>query len=160
MTETFQEFWVGEELGSDHIIIIASFSHQGISYKVPAKQIYLYHKADWQAINKNIEYDMQHHHINHKSAHQDINIYTAALWNTINRHINENVKKITIQPNKIGLPPFIRELINDKHKIRKLYERTRLNHYITQYNQLNKNIKALIKRERRTNWENKCNDLE
>ena len=54
MTETFQEFWVDEDLGSSHYII-ATFSDQGISYKVPPKQIYLYHKADWQAINKNME---------------------------------------------------------------------------------------------------------
>ena len=46
MTATFKEFWVDEDLGSDHNTIIAIFSHEGITYKIPPKNIYLYHKAD------------------------------------------------------------------------------------------------------------------
>ena len=87
MTEMFQEFWVDEDLGSDHNIIIVTFSHQGISYKVSAKQIYPYHKDDWQAINKNVEYVMEQNHINHQSTHQDINKYINTLTTTINKQV-------------------------------------------------------------------------
>ena len=160
MTESFQEFWVDEDLGSDHNTIIATFSHQGLTYIIPPKQIHLYHKADWQAINKNIDNKMKQHRIHHKSTHQEINQYITTLTNTINENIKENVKTITIQPNKIGLPPFIRELIKEKRKTRKLYQQSRRQHYKTEYNRLNKQIKILIKQEHKNNWENKCNDLE
>ena len=102
MTESFQEFWVDEDLGSDHNTIIATFSHQGLTYIIPPKQIYLYHKADWQAIIKNTDNKMKQHKIDHKSTHQEINQYITTLTNTINENIKENVKTITIQPNKIG----------------------------------------------------------
>ena len=59
---------------------------------------------------------MTNHHINHKSPHQDINLHIAQLNNTITETINDNVKKIKIQPNKIDIPPFIRELIKEKGK--------------------------------------------
>ena len=159
MTESFQESWVDEDLGSGHNTIIATFSHQDLTYIIPPKQIYLYHKADWQAINKNIDNEMKQHKIDHKSTHQEINQYITTLTNTINENINENVKKITIQPNKIGLPPFIRELIKEKRKTRKLYQQSRRQHYKTEYNRLNKQIKILIKQEHKRNWESKCNDL-
>ena len=47
MIHTFKEFWVDEDLGSDHNTIIATFSNKGIAY--------IYHKADRQLINNNIE---------------------------------------------------------------------------------------------------------
>ena len=147
MTESFQEFWVDEDVGSDHNTIIATFSHQGLTHIIPAKQIYLYHKADWQAINKNIDNKMKQHKIDHKSTHQEINQYITTLTNTINENIKENIKKITIQPNKIGHPPFIRELIKEKCKTRQLYQQSRRQHYKTEYNRLNKQIKILIKQE-------------
>ena len=51
-------------------------------------------------------------------------------------------------------------MIDEKHKLRKLYKRTRIDHYKTQYNKLNKNIKELIKNEHRHNWQTKCNNLD
>ena len=141
MTESFQEFWVDEDLGSDHNTIIATFSHQGLTYIIPPKQ-------------------PKQHKIDHKSTHQEINQYVTTLTNTINENIKENIKKITIQPNKIGLPPIIRELIKEKRKTRKPYQQSRRQHYKTEYNRLNKQIKILIKQEHKRNWENKCNDIE
>ena len=103
---------------------------------------------------------MKQHKIDHKSTHQEINQYITTLTNTINENIKENIKKITIQPNKIGLPPFIPELIKENPKTRQLYQQSRRQHYKTEYNRLNKQIKILIKQEHKKNWENKCNDLE
>ena len=157
---TFREFWVDEDLGSDHNTIIATFSHKGIIYTSPPKEIYLYHKADWQKINNNIENEMKKHQINHNSSHIEINNHIEKLTNTITENIKNNVKKIKIQPHKIGLPPFIRELIKTKHKTRKQYQKTRHEYYKTEYNRLNKQIKTLIKQEHKNNWETKCNDLE
>ena len=103
---------------------------------------------------------MKKHQINHNSSHIEINNHIENLTTTITHNIQNNVKKIKIQPQKIGLPPFIRELIKTKHRTRKYYQKTRLEHYKTEYNRLNKQIKQLIKNEHKTRWENKCNDLE
>ena len=160
MTATFKEFWIDEDLGSDHNTIIAIFSHEGITYNIPPTEIYLYDKPVWPKINKVIENNMINHQIKHKSTHEDINNYITELTNTITETINDNVKKIKIQPKKIGLPPFIRESIKEKRKVRSLYQRTITPHYKRQDNQLNNSIKVHIKTERKKNWETKCDDLE
>ena len=67
MTHTFKEFWVDEDLGSDHNTIIAT--------PRPTKEIFIYHKADWQLINNNIENTMKHQHLNHNSHTNEINNY-------------------------------------------------------------------------------------
>ena len=51
-------------------------------------------------------------------------------------------------------------MIKGKRKTRQLYQRSRRQHYKTEYNRLNKQIKILIKQEHKKNWENKFNDLE
>ena len=50
-------------------------------------------------------------------------------------------------------------MIKEKRKTRQLYQQSRRQHYKTEYNRLNKQIKILIKQEHKKNWENKCNDL-
>ena len=51
-------------------------------------------------------------------------------------------------------------MIKDKKHIRNKYKQTRIKYYKTMYNNLNKQIKKLIKEENKTSWQNKCNDLE
>ena len=82
MTHTFKEFWVDEDLGSDHNTIIATFSHKGIAYIKPTKEIFIYHKADWQLINNNIENTMKHQPLNHNSSTNEINNYITKLTET------------------------------------------------------------------------------
>ena len=98
MTHTFKEFWVDEDLGSDHNTIIATFSHKGIAYIKPTKEIFIYHKADWQLINNNIENTMKHQPLNHNSSTNEINNYITKLTETITNNIQTNVKKIKVTP--------------------------------------------------------------
>ena len=159
MTKTFREFWVDEDLGSDHNIVMATFSHTNLLYKPPPKEIYLYHKADWDNINKNILNKMNTLNINEQSTCQELDNYIKTLTETINNNVEDNVRKIKIEPNKIGLPGHVIQLIEEKQKIRKLYQRTGIKQYKTQYNKLNKQIKQIIKEENKQNWEDKCNDI-
>ena len=46
MTKSFKDFWVDEDLGSDHRTINATFSSQPLTYNKHPKTILLYHKAD------------------------------------------------------------------------------------------------------------------
>ena len=152
MFKTFKDFWVDEDLGSDHNIILATFSHQNIHYKIPPKQIKLYHKANWQKINSEVTNNMKNHQINNESTCEQCDKSIA--------HLTETITTLTIKPERIGLDKTIIELIKDKRKNRKLYQRTGIIHYKTKYNQLNKQIKQIIKTENKHKWVTQCNDLD
>ena len=93
MIRTFIDFWVDEDIGSDHNIIIARFSQKGINNPQPKKIIKLYHKADWKHINDTITQQMMTNTtLNHKSSNKDIDNYISKLTTTINNTINDNVK--------------------------------------------------------------------
>ena len=47
----FRDFWVGEDLGSDHNTIIGVFSHTPLIDELPPQTVILYHKADRKDIN-------------------------------------------------------------------------------------------------------------
>ena len=90
---------------------------------------------------------------------QELDNYIKILTETINNNPEENAREIKIEPDKIGLPGHVIQLIEEKQKIRKLYQRTGIKQYKTQYNKLNKQIKRIIKEENKQNWEDKCNDI-
>ena len=48
----FRDFWVGEDLGSDHNTIIGVFSHTPLIDELPPQTVMLCHKADWKDINQ------------------------------------------------------------------------------------------------------------
>ena len=47
----FKDFWVGDDNGSDHFIIIGVFSYKPIYNNMNKKTVRLFHKADWIDIN-------------------------------------------------------------------------------------------------------------
>ena len=103
---------------------------------------------------------MDKHKINEQMTCDEADNYIQTLTNTIDKTVKEKVKTITITPEKIGLPEHVIKLIQEKHKLRKLYKRTGNKLYKTQYNTLNREIKEHVKTEHKINWENKCDDLE
>ena len=158
--KSFKEFWVDEDLGSDHNIIIANFTHDRKEYHIPPKQIKLYHKANWDEINNKLTIEMQHKQISNKSTCRDCDNSIAHLTKSINTLIENNVKTITIKPDKIGLKEETINLIKTKRRYRKLYQRTHIKYYKTQYNIISKQIKTNIKIEQKTAWAAKCNELD
>ena len=154
MAKKFVEFWVEEDLGSDHNIIIATFKQPGTLQPRPTKTIKLYHKANWKHINNTITTQMANTTLNNKSTKKDID-----KTDTITTTLDANITTKTIKENRIGLPKLITDMIKDKKYIRKKWQKTRIPYYKTLYNQHNKEIKRLIKIENNKNWENKCNKL-
>lgn len=63
LTKKIDEFWVDEDLGSDHKSIFATFSVSGFTFTPPVKTVKLYHNADWQTINNNITNHMSQFHL-------------------------------------------------------------------------------------------------
>ena len=126
MTRTFVDFWVDEDIGSDHNIIIETFSQNGITNKQPEKIIKLYHKANWNTINTIITDKMTNDNIDHNASRQDIDKYITKLTNTITNTINDNVKTKTITQNKIGLPKHILKMIKDKKYYRRQWQKNTL----------------------------------
>ena len=68
LSRKFLEFWVIEDLGSDHNIIIATFKDTGITNdkNKNKREIKLYHKADWNHINEQITTTMTNITLNNK----------------------------------------------------------------------------------------------
>ena len=162
LTREFLEFWVDEDLGSDHNIITATFKDTGITYDKNKNkiEIKLYHKADWNHINDQITTTMTNITLNHKSTTTDIDNYVTTLTTTISKTIKDNVQTKTIEDNKIGIPKYIRDMIKDKKYIRKKWKQTGIRYYKTMYNKYNNEIRKLIKEENQKNWNRKCNDME
>ena len=75
-----RDFWVGEDLGSDHNTIIGVFSHTPLIDELPPQTVMLYHKADWKHINQIITNTMTNHTLDiHTSTIQDIDNYVNTL---------------------------------------------------------------------------------
>ena len=160
MAKKFVEFWVEEDLGSNHNIITATFKQPGTLQPRPTKTIKLYHKANWKHTNNTITTQKANTPLNNKSTKKDIDQYINKLTDTITTTLDGNITTKTIKENRIGLPKLITDMIKDKKYIRKKWQKTRIQYYKTLYNQHNKEIKRLIKIENNKNWENKCNKLE
>ena len=127
MTRIFIDFWVDEDIGSDHNIIQATFSQNGITNPQPTKNIKLYHKANWKIINETITDQMTNDNIDHNSSRHDIDKYITKLTSTITDTLNHNIKTKTITNNKIGLPKHIVKMIKDKKYYRKQWKKHILN---------------------------------
>ena len=110
----FRDFWVGEDLGSDHNTIIGVFSHTLLIDKLPPQTVMLYHKADWKDINQTITNTMTNHTLDIHTSTKDIDNYVNTLTDTITQTIDERVPSITLKPNSVGLPQAIRDMIKEK----------------------------------------------
>ena len=78
-------------------------------------------------------------------------------------HTNHNHTKRTAnrsQTHSTGIDKTTQDLITDEKQLRKLWQRTRIQHYKTEYNKLNNKIKHRNKTIKTKNWHNIYNDLE
>ena len=111
MMETFQDFWVDEDLGSDHRAIIATFSSQPLTHDKPKKTILFYHKGrlgSYQQYNneRNDEATPRPHIINRNNRQLHINPHishtnhnhtkctTNRSQNTFHRHSQDNTRPV------------------------------------------------------------------
>ena len=113
MAKKFVEFWVEEDLGSDHNII-TTFKQPGTLQPKPTRTIKLYHKANWKHINNTITTQMANTTLNNKSTKKDIDKYINKLTDTITTTLDANIATKTIKENGIGLPKLITDMIKDK----------------------------------------------
>ena len=154
----FRDFWVGDDMGSDHNIIHSHLTMAAYIETIQDKTIKLYHKADWTSINETITSTMSSHilHPNTSTEH-DIDAYVGKLTETICSSIEEKVPTKKLKGNSIGLPVEIRGLILEKRQQRRLWQRTGLQIHKTNYNRLNKQIRKCINTTRRNQWKDFCN---
>ena len=94
LTKQFEEFWVDEDLGSDHKTIFATFTLPHFPPPTLTKNILLHHLADWQTINQNITQTMKNHILNHNSTTEDIDQYIKTLSSVIKHNIKTSIKSI------------------------------------------------------------------
>ena len=99
-----RDFWVGEDLGSDHNTVIGVFSHTPLIDELPPQTVMLYHKADWKDINQTITNIMTNHTLDiHTSTIQGIDNYVNTLTDTITQTIDERVQSETLKTKFSGL---------------------------------------------------------
>ena len=115
LMETFQDFWVDEDLGSDHRAIIATFSSQPLTHDKPKKKILLYHKADWTAINNTITNEMTRLHLDHTSSTEAIDNYTSTITSVIQTTIMQSVPQIEVKTHSTGIDKTTQDLITEKN---------------------------------------------
>ena len=110
------------------------------------KTVWLFHKADWMDISCAIRSTMTKTTL-HKMTITEDEIDT--LTNTITSAIAEKVPTKSIKRNSIGLPIKIRELIRQKRRQRRFWQRTRIPQYKKNANRLQKrNSKDITIRKR------------
>ena len=114
MMETFQDFWVDEDLGSAHRAIIATFSSQPLTHNKLKKTILLYHKADWTAINNTITNEMTKLHLDYTSSIETIDNYTSTLTSVIQTTITQNVPQIEVKTHSTGIDKTTQDLITEE----------------------------------------------
>ena len=157
----YNNFWVGEDLGSDHSVTVCVLAYTPLQDTTPDRTINLYHKADWTDINRTISNKMDLLEFDTNTVTpQDIDTYVDTLTNTITNTIKDKVPTKTLSNNAVGLSREVRELIILKRRQRRYWQQTRQQHYKANYNRLNKQIKHIIQQEKRDRWEGYCNDLE
>ena len=99
----FRDFRVGDDNGSDRVIINGVFSYKPIYNKMNEKTVRLFHKADWIDINFAIRSTKTT--LDKMTITEDeIDNYVDTLTNTITSAIAEKVPTKTIKRNSIGLP--------------------------------------------------------
>ena len=118
MMEIFQDFWVDEDLGSDHRAIIAT-SSQPLTHDKPKKKILLYHKAEWTAINNSITNEMTKLHLDHTSSTEAIDNYTSTLTSVIQTTIIQNVPQVEVKTHSTGIDKTTQNLITEEKKTKK-----------------------------------------
>jgi len=156
----FRDFWVGEDLGSDHFTIHAHITMAPSTEILQDKTIRLYHKANWTDINDSLTNTMSNTNLNPLyDTPQNIDSYVTTMSETISSLIEEKVPTKILKGNSIGLPIEIRELILKKRQARRRWQQTRLTQDKTEYNKLNKLIGKLINTTRRNSWQRYCNDM-
>ena len=157
----YKEFWVGEDLGSDHSVITGVLYCTPVVNRRPDRTIRLYHKANWKDINDIIMAKMDNSSLDMENATiQDIDTYVDKLTTTITSTVNDKVPTKSIKGNSIGIPKEIRDLITQKRHIRRLWQTTRDEQHKTAFNRLQKQVKKAMISTRKDNWHRYCNDME
>ena len=157
----YKEFWVGEDLGSDHSIITGVLHCTPVVNRRPNRTIRLYHKANWKDINDTIMATMDDSSLDMENATiQDIDNYVDKLTTTITSTVNDKVPTKSIKGNSVGLPKKIRDLITQKRHMRRLWQTTRDEQHKTAYNRLQKQVKKAMISTRNDSWQKYCNDME
>ncbi|RNA25970.1 RNA-directed DNA polymerase from mobile element jockey-like [Brachionus plicatilis] len=91
----------------------------------------------------------------------DLDKAVLSLTNCIQKSIQEATSVIRIREDNsyLILPKFIRDLIKEKNKARKMFQKSRNSQYKTLFNTPNNKVKNEITLFRRDKWKDFCNSL-
>ena len=158
---TFKDFWVGEQLGSDHYVINGSFTYDLVPNVTANREVMLFHKANWLDINDTISRAMHEVQLDDKyTTKEEIDQYVDKLTSTIFQTIDTQVPRGHIRSDNIGIPADVRELISQKRHQRRQWQKTRIPQHKTNMNRLQKQIRNRMRELKDQTWRKYCNDME
>lgn len=149
------ELEVQHELSSDHNPILFYLGAQHKTHKT--KRLYIYEDADWERFRKLIN-DRVQITPNISSTH-GIDKEVQKLTNNINYCIQQTVPTKDLTSINDRLPCEILQLIRNRNKLRKRWQRTRMAQDKADYYKLNRNIKKKIFEHRNKKWNKQLQKL-
>lgn len=151
---TYCNFFVGEDIGSDHLPIHIHLGVKGIRHETLIRN---FSKVNWKDFNTKMYESFQ------PKTPENISEIKSEILNLTNA-ITESLdivapKKPILNRNWWKFTPEIREKIKLRRKIRRLQKQKRDLLLNKQYNQLNKEIKKLIQQQKENDWKTLSENL-
>ena len=148
------------DLGSDHNVITVWFGLKSMTDDKRDTTIKLYNKQDWKTINEQLIQRYKNVDLTHATSQLNaIDTKVDSLTELI-QDIYNDLPEQNINRDRPTLPLTIQNILRDKRQARIHWKRTKNKHFKTEYNNLNKRAKLLIKQHKQQNWDNYCNDME
>ena len=153
----FQDFTIGEDLGSDHmpILISCSFSHPRPN--INGNPQFDFCKADWFKFQETVETLLPDPSpiINVEQLDEAVTLITEVIQ--IAQELSIPKKSLSSKP--YNLSPFTLSKIRERRKLRRAFHHSKNNDLKPVINKLNHEIKALLKAESAQYWSNFCEQL-
>lgn len=146
---------VKNDLNSDHRPVLLQIGDNTI--EVSEKRIYNYRDTDWKVFREELDKAIE---INNRIfTKPELEAAVENLTSRINSTMGKIIKKDKIRAIKDSLPDDIVQLIKERNRIRRIWQRTRLPHLKLEYTKQTHTIKNRITEYRNKKWESKLNSL-
>lgn len=147
-----RELEVIDELDSDHLPILLKLKSNSANMRQKS-QFHDYNKADWKSIRKDIECSIDLTTKIHTVQELDSTVKT--ITTIIQTAIDKHIPKISTEYYGRKNNPEIGELIKERNKLKRIYQRTGDPEFNLAKNRLTNIIKIKLKADDNKNWEEK-----
>jgi hypothetical protein len=153
----FQDFSIGEDIGSDHVPIIVKCNFSHLPPSVPSNPRFDFRNADWCAFQDIVETLLPDSLP--MDAIPQLNEAVTIVTESIYIAQEVTIPKISISHKPYSLSEEVLYTIKRRRKLRRTYFRSKDPALIPLINRLNHEIKALLKNENEAYWCKFCEQI-